>query len=126
MFHIFGPDVDQKLEENDLHLLGRFNMDIDNWRMRWESQLALNPYISDYPAKGISLHLHFGKLQLNALSLRGFQQSSASLSTSRRDYANLAVSSAVSILDLVINVPDIRNGLVGVPLYLHTMVSHTF
>jgi hypothetical protein len=142
MFHSFGPDVDHMLQENDLHLLGRFNMDLDNWRIRWESQLgksipqrlrlriiltspAPNPFISSYPSKGVSLHHHFGKLQLNALSLRGFQESTnTSLSTSRREYANLAISSAVSILQLVISSPDIRNGLVGVPLYLHTMITY--
>ncbi|EPE30104.1 Zn2/Cys6 DNA-binding protein [Glarea lozoyensis ATCC 20868] len=126
MFHSFGPDVDHMLQENDLHLLGRFNMDLDNWRIRWESQLAPNPFISSYPSKGVSLHHHFGKLQLNALSLRGFQESphSTTLSTSRREYANLAISSAVAILQLVISSPDIRNGLVGVPLYLHTMITY--
>jgi hypothetical protein len=73
----------------------------------------------------VTLHHHFGKLQLNALSLRGIQESIANnLSAARRDYANLAISSALSILQLVISSPDIRNGLVGVPLYLHTMITY--
>jgi hypothetical protein len=40
MFHSFGPHVDHMLQENDLYLLGRFNMDLDNWRTRWETQLG--------------------------------------------------------------------------------------
>ena len=63
--------------------------------------------------------------RLNSLSLRGFQEpTNSSLSPPRREYANLAISSAVAILQLVISQPDIRNGLVGVPLYLHTMITY--
>lgn len=47
MYNTFGPDIDHMLEENDLLLVGRFNMDLDNWRMRWESQLG-KPYFSSY------------------------------------------------------------------------------
>jgi len=142
MYHIFGPDIEQMLKENEIDLLQEFNMSLDNWRTRWESQLsetalpiivpvtdktfsAPNPYISNYPAKGVLLHYHFAKLQLNSLTLRGFQElNSQDLSAARREYANLAISSAISILRLVVGEPDIRNGLVGVPLYLHTMITY--
>ncbi|CAG8979489.1 hypothetical protein HYALB_00011893 [Hymenoscyphus albidus] len=125
MYNTFGPDIDHILEEYDLALLRGFNMDLDGWRMRWESQLDPNPFISTYPSKGVALHYHFSKLQLNSLSLRGFKElPPTELSPSRREYANLAISSAISILQLVITQQDIREGLVGVPLYLQTMITY--
>ena len=86
---------------------------------------APNPYVSTYPAKGIILHYNFGRLQLNSLSLRGFQELTAQeLSPARREYANLAISCATAILQQVVTQLDIKNGLVGVPLYLHTMITY--
>jgi hypothetical protein len=71
------------------------------------------------------LHYHFAKLQLNSLSLRGFNQlSSPTISAGRREHANLAISCAISVLQLVIDEPDIRDALIGVPLYLHTMITY--
>lgn len=37
--------------------------------------------------------------------------------------ANIAISSAVSILNMVLNEPDIRNAIVGMPLFTHTMIA---
>lgn len=124
MYYSFGPDVDLQLTEDDLQRIRHFNLRFDTWRVHWEQKLAPNPHIASYPAKGVSLHYHYGKLQLNALALRGYQPlSSYELSIERRECANIAVSCAEAILRTVLNEPDIRNGLVGVPLYLHTMVT---
>jgi hypothetical protein len=70
----------------------------------------------------VGLHYHFGKLQLNSLALRGIQNTQ-DLSTDRREFANIAISCAMTILRLVAEEPDIKAALVGVPLYLHTMVT---
>jgi hypothetical protein len=62
---------------------------------------------------------------VNSLSLRGFQELTAQeLSPTRREYANLAISCAIAILQQVVSHPDIKTGLVGVPLYLHTMITY--
>ncbi|KAN0109961.1 hypothetical protein V8E51_006348 [Hyaloscypha variabilis] len=125
IYNSFGPEVEVKLEEVDLGRLRQWNIEIDRWRVRWEPQLAPNPHISSYPSKGVNLHYHFAKLQLNSLSLRGFEQlSSQNISAGRREHANLAISCAMSILQLVIDEPDIRDALIGVPLYLHTMITY--
>ncbi|KAH8791003.1 hypothetical protein F5882DRAFT_400851 [Hyaloscypha sp. PMI_1271] len=125
IYNAFGPEVEAKLEESDLGRLRQWNIEIDRWRVRWEPQLAPNTHISSYPSKGVNLHYHFAKLQLNSLSLRGFEQlSSQNISAGRREHANLAISCAMSILQLVIDEPDIRDALIGVPLYLHTMITY--
>jgi hypothetical protein len=41
----------------------------------------------------------------------------------RREAANLAISSAMAILNMLLHEPDIRGAIVGVPLFTHTMVA---
>jgi hypothetical protein len=125
VYNAFGPDIQKMLTEDDLLRLRHFNISLDSWRIKWEPQLAPNVYISSYPAKGVSLHHNFAKLQANSLALRGIQQHSIQdLTPARRELANTAVSCAMSILQIVLDEPDIRNSLVGVPIYLHTMITY--
>jgi hypothetical protein len=71
------------------------------------------------------MHWNFAKLQLNALALRGLSPRQAHLmSDQRRDFANLAVQNAVGTLAFVLDDPSIRASIVGVPLYLHTMITY--
>lgn len=87
--------------------------------------LAPSPYISSYPSKGVLLHHQYAKLQLNSLALRGFQQLACEeMSIARRNYANLASSCATSVLRIAIQEPEMRAALVGVPLYIHTMITY--
>jgi hypothetical protein len=49
--------------------------------------------------------------------------SDAHFSMERREAANVAISSAMATLNMVLYEPDIRSALVGVPLFTHTMVA---
>jgi hypothetical protein len=71
------------------------------------------------------MHWNFAKLQLNALALRGLSPRQAHLiSDQRRDFANLAIANAVATLAFVLEDASIRASIVGVPLYLHTMICY--
>ncbi|KAI3391997.1 hypothetical protein diail_6373 [Diaporthe ilicicola] len=63
-------------------------------------------------AKGIILYSYFAKLQLNSLAIRA-----------RKEFVNLAISAAASILTFAIEEEDTRRALVGTPLYVHTMIA---
>jgi len=77
------------------------------------------------------LHYYFAKLQLHSLAVRGVtppqlsaeSSQSSYLSTERTEAANVAVFSAMSALRMVLNEPDIREGIIGVPLFKHTMMT---
>lgn len=45
------------------------------------------------------------------------------MSSQRKKHANIAINSAIQTLNLVLNEPDIEKSLVGVPLYLHSMIT---
>jgi hypothetical protein len=80
--------------------------------------------VGDYPVKGVDLHYHFAKLQLNSLALRAATAASISnITPERKNYANLAIHSASSVLSVVLDEPSIRDSLIGVPLYIDTMIA---
>jgi hypothetical protein len=126
VYNAFGPDVEQVLKEEDLVRLRHFNIALDSWRVKWEPQLTANPHIATYPAKGVGLHFNFAKLQVSSLALRGLQPFSGNdMSVNRRELANMAISCAISTLQTVLDEPDVRNSVVGVPIYLHTMITYS-
>lgn len=110
-------------EEGDFDDLRAFNGEIDRWRMLWHARQENNPFIGSLPPKGIILYSYFAKLQLNSLAIRGVSLSSGQLSTQRKEFVNLAISAAASILTFVLEEEDMRRALVGTPLYVHTMIA---
>ena len=69
------------------------------------------------------VYSYFAKLQLNSLAVRGVSLSQGRLSTERKEFANMAISAAASILTFVLEEEDMRRAMVGTPLYVHTMIA---
>ncbi|CEL09665.1 hypothetical protein ASPCAL12798 [Aspergillus calidoustus] len=111
------------LSEADLEELRSYNLEIDQWRMRWYPRQPPNPFIGSFPHRGIVLYTYFAKLQINSLSVRGISVLSGRLSADRKEIANMAVSSAVNILTMLVDEEDMRRSLVGTPLYVHTIIA---
>ncbi|KAF4847327.1 Transcriptional activator of proteases prtT [Colletotrichum siamense] len=115
------------LVKSDFEALRMFNLEIDQWRMRWHARQTRNFCIGSFPPLGIILYSYFAKLQINSLAVRGVSLAGSSqdqfLSTERKEFANLAVSAAVSIITFVLEEDDMRRALVGTPLYVHTMIA---
>ena len=127
-YNHFGPDIEQAVTEADLIPLQQFAAALDDWSTKWCVRLTPpNPYVATYPLKGVHLHHFFGKLQVTSLALRGIHQQSnmLDLSPQRRDLANTAVNCALNILQMSLGDPDLRNSVVGVPIYLHTMIAYS-
>lgn len=111
------------LAEEDFADLRNFNLEIEQWRMRWHARQRSNTFIATFPPKGIILYSYFAKLQLNILAVRGVSLNCGKLSTERKEFTNMAISAAASILTFVLEEEDLRRALVGTPLYVHTMIA---
>lgn len=119
------------LTDADFDALRGFNLEIDQWRMLWYTRQTTNYFIGTFPPKGIILYSYFAKLQLNSHAVRGVSLSRSTspggnggrLSTERKEFANMAISAAASILTFVLEEDDMRRALVGTPLYVHTMIA---
>ncbi|KAI7153239.1 hypothetical protein KC349_g8502 [Hortaea werneckii] len=111
------------LSESSFPDLRQFNLEIDQWRIHWQVRQVHNAYIGAFPPMGNVLYSYFAKLQINAFAVRGVNTNQGSLSTERKEFANIAVSAATSILTYILDEPDLRRCLVGTPLYVHTMIA---
>lgn len=87
--------------------------------------IAGNPYIGNYPNKAVPLHSHFSRLTLNSVALRTYHSATSyrPLSAERKKRAEIAINSAIATLKVVLDEPDIQQSLVGVPLFLHSMIT---
>jgi len=140
-YRTFGSDTEQTLSEKDFGQLRVYNVAVDQWRLLWQPRSSMSfldpstnsdanfttgdsPYVRTYPSKGVVLHYHFAKFQLNSLSLRALSPSNTPVfSMDRKESANIAISSAMACLNMVLEEPDIRDAIVGVPIFTHTMVT---
>ncbi|KAL2817535.1 hypothetical protein BJX63DRAFT_101835 [Aspergillus granulosus] len=118
-----GDSAAAMLSEADLEELRSYNLEIDQWRLRWYPRQPPNPFIGTFPHRGVVLYSYFAKLQINSLSVRGVSILSGRLSADRKEIANMAVSAAVNILTMLLEEDDMRRSLVGTPLYVHTMIA---
>jgi hypothetical protein len=85
---------------------------------------ADSPYVRTYPSKGVVLHYHFAKFQLNSLALRALSPTNTPVfSLDRKECANTAISAAMACLNMVLEEQDVRDAIVGVPIFTHTMVT---
>ena len=83
-----------------------------------------NPYVAWFPRDGAILHYHFARLNLCSYILRGLSaESISSLSVQAKEFAELAISSATAVIELVLDREDLRNALVGMPVYFHGMIT---
>lgn len=140
-YRMFGSDTEQAMTEEDFGQLRVYNVAVDQWRLLWQPRSGRyppfrhlrvctnplpgdSPYVRTYPSKGVVLHYHFAKFQLNSLSLRALSPSNTPVfSMDRKESANIAISSAMACLNMVLEEPDIRDAIVGVPIFTHTMVT---
>ncbi|KAK5105286.1 hypothetical protein LTS08_001562 [Lithohypha guttulata] len=125
-YEIFGLEPDRMMGSDDASLLThmKFTDDTRHWRDHWRNALSIDKYIGDYPAKGVMLHHGFSELVLNSLALRGRPlENLENLPTSLRPLASRAIDAAHFILQFTMDEPAYREALVGIPLYLHSMVA---
>lgn len=125
-YDAFGLEAGRVLGDDDETLIihARFLDDLGRYREGFRSLLALDEYVGGYSVIGLDLHYHFNSMLLNSLALRGRSMTSiGSLPHRLRPLAFRAIESAHHILETVLGEPDLRRALVGVPLYLHSMIA---
>ncbi|KAJ6157309.1 hypothetical protein N7470_004901 [Penicillium chermesinum] len=101
IYFAFGPDVDLEVSESEFPKIEQFDMELNDWKSAWLPRLV-------------------------AFSCAAYTHSSTSsrlMSSERRKLANLAIESAIATLQVVLDEKDMQRALVGVPLYLHSMIT---
>ncbi|KAL4876773.1 hypothetical protein BJY04DRAFT_231383 [Aspergillus karnatakaensis] len=121
---IFGTHSTQALPDHCLSQLRGYFCLLDRWYMTWGNRMKTNPYVGNFPIDGAILHYHFARLHLCSYIFRGITTQSAShVSEHVKEYAGVAVSSATAVLELMLERTDLRQALVGMPVYFHDMFT---
>ncbi|EAT78396.2 hypothetical protein SNOG_14159 [Parastagonospora nodorum SN15] len=119
---LFGPDAGEPIPIAFAPQFEKFSHQIDKWVGLWSSELLkLHESIGEFPTKGVILHHHLAKLHLHSHVFRGLK--GAPVPTYFRTSATASVTAATAIIETVLTDDDIRDGLVGIPHYIHSMIA---
>ncbi|KAJ5692667.1 hypothetical protein N7462_002090 [Penicillium macrosclerotiorum] len=118
-FQTFGFEPKRTMGGDDASVLNhfRFTEDARSWKERWDLRmLSLGG--------GVDLHYYFSELVLHSLVLRGRPLDTLhDLPTSLRPLTLRAIEAAHLLLQQFIEEPGYRDSIVGMPLYLHSMIA---
>ncbi|KAF2820253.1 hypothetical protein CC86DRAFT_387296 [Ophiobolus disseminans] len=119
---LFGPDTGEPIPIAFAPQFEKFSRQIDQWVGFWSSELLkLHESIGEFPTKGVILHHHLSKLHLHSHVFRGLK--GAPVPHYFQSSAVAAVTAATSIIEIILTDDDIREGLVGIPHYIHSMIA---
>jgi len=126
IYDTFGVDVENPLTLSMIEPLRRFSIKLDRIRADWTERFTCNPYVGNYPRKGVGLHYHFAKLYLSSLAFRGIGTpsfKSPDVAMDIDEIAHSALLSATSILRTVVTDAEIQSYLNGLPTYFDLMIT---
>jgi hypothetical protein len=122
-FEHFGLNPKRVMPGDDLTVLEhlRYTENIQAWRNRW---ISARMDTSDDLQRSVELQYHFSSLVLNSLVLRGRPLAKiVELPSSLRPLALRAIEAAHSVLQQFIDDSKYADEVVGMPLYLHSMIA---
>lgn len=125
---LFGLDTSKPIPEMLVPQLREFNNKIDRWGSAWSGKLNANRVIGDFPSEAVKLNYHFAKFYLCSHAFRGLhfgEEDEFILLRDTEDIAATAITTAISVLQLLLDSKELREGLVGSPHYFHTMFTFT-
>ena len=88
--------------------------------------IAHHSIVGEYPSKAVSLHYHFAKLVVCSYVFRGLPRDNTEnrMPVEFWNTAQLAVQSAISIINSVIADADLTAAIVGWPHYFHSIIAY--
>jgi hypothetical protein len=123
-FETFGLEPKRTMGGDDASVMThlRFTEDVRMWKERWKTPQSFESF--GLPLGEVDLHYHFSNLVLHSLVLRGRPlENLQDLPTSLRPLTLRAIEASHALLRYFIEEPGSREGLVGMPLYLHSMIA---
>ncbi|KAF2705555.1 hypothetical protein K504DRAFT_388062 [Pleomassaria siparia CBS 279.74] len=119
---LLGRDTGEPIPKDFGPHLTNFSRQIDQWMGYWSTELLrLHQFIGEFPTRGVVLHHHLAKLHLHSHVFRGLKGSPVPVYF--HDSAIAAVTAATSIIDMLLTDHNIREALVGIPHYIHSMIA---
>ncbi|CAG8922768.1 unnamed protein product [Penicillium salamii] len=111
-----GTRVPQSLSNQIIH----YSRQLDRWFTKFSSIFKPDPYIGDFPKRGLQLHYHFGKLYLGHQVFKGLN--GEMIPPHFLTAAGMAHEAAVAIFEMILH-EDLQKSLIGMPHYFHIMIA---
>ena len=125
-FAHFGLEPKRTMDGDDATVLShlRYTDDLNSWKDKWHLNTVYEGQLAGSLSRSVELHHHFSNLVLNSLVLRGRSLDKISeLPISLRPLALRAVEAAHLILEHFLYDEKRREEIVGMPLYLFSMIA---
>ncbi|KAL1959028.1 hypothetical protein VTO42DRAFT_3269 [Malbranchea cinnamomea] len=121
----YGVDTLKPIPFSLIPQLREYLLELERWGNKWSGRLARNHWLGSFPSQAVQLHWRFAKFFLCTLAYRGLNVESTTMTLSREleDIAANAITTALSILQMLIDSDELRAYLVGIPHYFHTMFA---
>ncbi|KAF2033092.1 hypothetical protein EK21DRAFT_109229 [Setomelanomma holmii] len=119
---LFGPDTGEAVSIVLAPEFEIFHLQIDHWKDFWYSKLPeFHEQLGEFPRKGGMLQSHLAKLHLYSHVFRGLK--GPPVPHHYQSNAVAAVTSATSVIEIVLTDDTIRTSLAGLPHYIHSMIA---
>lgn len=118
---VLGSDTETQLPQALSSQILGFSRQLDRWFSKFSSLFVTNAHIGDFPTRGLQLHYQFGKLYLGHQVFKGLH--GKPIPTHLLRAAGMAHEAATATFEMILNEPELQQGLVGMPHYFHIMIA---
>lgn len=118
---ILGSDSETRVPQTLANQIVHYSRQLDRWFTRFSAMFNPDPYIGDFPRRGLQLHYQFGKLYLGHQVFKGLQEEA--IPGPFMTAASMAHDAAISIFEMILYEETLQANLVGMPHYFHIMIA---
>lgn len=118
---VLGPDQETRIPQTLANQIVYYSRQLDKWFTRFSALFKPDPYIGDFPRRGLQLHYQFGKLYLGHQVFKGLR--GEAIPSPFMVAASMAHDAAISIFEMILDDDTLKANLVGMPHYFHIMIA---
>ena len=118
---ILGSDHETRVPQTLANQIVYYSRQLDKWFTRFSSMFKPDPYLGDFPRRGLQLHYQFGKLYLGHQVFKGLQ--GEAIPPPFMTAASMAHDAAISIFEMILSEEQLQCNLIGMPHYFHIMIA---
>lgn len=118
---LLGSDQEARVPQSLSNQIIHYSRQLDRWFTKFSALFKPDPYIGDFPKRGLQLHYHFGKLYLGHQVFKGLN--GEAIPAHFITAATMAHEAAVAIFEMILHEEKLQQSLIGMPHYFHIMIA---
>ncbi|KAJ5091207.1 hypothetical protein NUU61_006077 [Penicillium alfredii] len=118
---LLGSEQEARVPQSLSHQIIHYSRQLDRWFTKFSALFKPDPYIGEFPKRGLQLHYHFGKLYLGHQVFKGLNGDA--IPPHFLTAASMAHEAAVAIFEMILHEEHLQQSLIGMPHYFHIMIA---